>query len=562
MPSSASPLAALTGGLVAVAVAVTAAAPAAFAAAPTRTAATSYYVGGYVPSTHVVTAASQLRKAGAYAAEALPDSVDLRTNAPAVGNQGSIGACVAWTIGYSLMGYYAKVSGGSGAPYAPLYLYMRSVNGAPPNTGLVPETALNVATKGGVDTQSDYFQGTTDYSITPTSAEIANAANYRLTGSTTLWSGTANQGPNGQLMIKRALAAGSPVAIGFPVFSDFQKLKGSTVYDTLSGTSIGGHMVAVYGYDSKGIWIRNSWTTAWGANGDGELSWAFVNKLVSAAFTVSGVTTSGSQTTPAPTVASLSTKTGSTTGGGTVTLGGTGLATATGVKFGDKAAAFTPNLVNGVTQLTVTVPAHAAGTVDVTVTNPSGTSVAVTADKFTYSAPAPTVTKLDPATSVIFGGKTVTLTGTALTGTKSLKIGSTSVTSFTVVSDTSLTFVTPKAAAGPAHVAVTTAGGTSKPGTGDVLTYVNPPAPTVTGLSAKSGKSTATNTVTVTGTNFAGASAVMVGGVRATVTAVSDSQLSVVVPRHAAGASNVQVTAPGGTSAASDANKYTWVAYV
>ena len=564
MRSSARPLAALAGGLVALAMAVTTAAPAALAAAPTGTAATPYFVGGYVPSGHVVTAASQLRSAGAYAGayaeEFLPDSVDLRANAPAVGNQGSIGACVAWTIGYSLMGYYAQVSGGSGAPYAPLYLYLRSVNGAPPNAGVVPETALSVATKSGVDTQSDYFQGTTNYSVTPTSAEIANAANYRLSGYTTLWSGSGNQGAAGQFMIEHALAAGSPVAIGFPVFSDFPKLKGSTVYNTLSGTSIGGHMVAVYGYDSNGIWIRNSWTTAWGASGDAELSWAFVNKLVSAAFTVSGLNTSDSQHIPAPTVVSLSAKTGSTTAGGTVTLGGTGLASATGVKFGDKAATFTPTVVNGVTQLAVTVPAHAAGTVDVTVTNPSGTSVAVIADKFTYSAPVPTVTRLDPATSVVFGGKKVTLTGTALTGAKSLRVGSTPVSSFTVVSDTSLTFVTPKAAAGPLHVTVTTSGGTSKPGADDVLTYVNPPAPTVTSLSASSGKSITTNTVKVTGTNFTGTSAVVVGGVRATFTPVSDTQLSVVVPRHAAGTSDVQVTTPGGASAVSDASKYTWVA--
>jgi hypothetical protein len=548
MRTFARPLA-LASGLLAFAVAVSAA-PA--SAAVSTASKGPYFVGGYVPSTTVVPA--KLRSS---AADELPESVDLRAKAPAVGNQGSIGACVAWTIGYSIMGYYANVNGGTGAPYAPLYLYMKAVNGAPPNAGLVPQTALSVAAKTGVDTQSDYFQGTTDYSVKPTAAEDANASSYKITGWSTLWSGTVNQGTAGKLLIEKALASGSPVAIGFPVFADFQRLKGNTVYNTLSGSSLGGHMVAVYGYDSKGIWIRNSWTSAWGNNGDAELSWDFVNKQVSSAFTVSGITTPAIQKTPAPAVVALTTKTGSTTGGGTVTITGSNLTSATAVKFGDVAAGFT---VNG-NQLVATAPAHAAGVVDVTVTTPGGTSTASAATKFTYVAPAPAVTKVEPATSVIFGGGTITLTGSGFTGAKSVRIGSTTATNVKVVSDTQLTFVAPRTtAAGVQHVTVTNGTGTSKTVTVDVLTYLNPPAPRVTALSVSSGKTTATTSTTLTGTNLTGATAVTVGGVRTTFTAVSDTQLNVVLPRHAAGSANVQVTTPGGTSAAGDVNKFTWVA--
>lgn len=560
MRSSVRPLAALASGLVTLAVVATAA-PAATAATPARAATTPHFAGGYLPSDKVVTAATQLRKAGVHAADSRPDSVDLRANAPAVGDQGQVGSCVAWAIGYSIMGYYAKVSGGTGAPYAPLYLYLRALNGKPVTRGLIPEEGLTVATQAGVDTQSDYFQGTTDYAIKPTDAEIANAKNYRLTGYSTLWSGKANQGTAGQTLIEQALAAGSPVAIGLPVYQDFFAIKDSTVYNTLSGTSQGGHMVAVYGYDSKGIWIRNSWGTGWGAKGDAELSWAFVNKLVNSAFSLSGLTAASSPTVPAPTVAALSTKSGATAGGGTVTITGTGLASATGVKFGGQTATFTSTTTaTGVSQLVATVPARAAGTVDVTVTNASGTSPAVAAAKFAYLAPVPAVTTVSPATSVIFGGKPVTVTGTGLTGTKSVKVGNTTVASFTVGSDTSLTFVAPKSTvAGPVHVTVTTPGGTSKSGTADVLTYLNPPAPTVTGLSVTSGKTTATVTLTATGTNFTGATAVTIGGVRTTFTPISETQLSVLVRTHAAGSGNIQVTTPGGTSATSSANLFRWV---
>ncbi|WP_084701562.1 IPT/TIG domain-containing protein [Cryptosporangium arvum] len=549
MRTFARPLSALVSGAVAVTAAVVPLAPA--VAAPTP----AYAVGGYVPGTTVVTAAS--RSAQIRDAEDLPASVDLRADAPAVGNQGNVGACVAWTIGYSIMGYYAK---GSGEPYAPLYLYLRAVKGAAPNTGLVPENALTEAQKYGVDTQSDYFQGTLNYSVKPTSSEVANASNYRITGWKALWSGVANQGTTGQLAIERALAAGNPVAIGFPVFRDFQSLKANSTYNTLSGTSLGGHMVTAYGYDSEGVWIRNQWSTAWGTNGDAKLSWAFVNKLVSAAYTVNGITVAEKPTVPAPTVVSLSSRTGSTVGGDTVTITGTGLDTATAVKFGPATATFTTTKVDGATRLVATVPASTAGAADVTVTSPTGSSSASAATKYRYVAPRPTVTGLSASTSVIFGGSTVTLTGTALTGAKSVKVGSAAATAVTVTSDTTLTFVVPKVArAGAAHVVVTTAGGASATSATDVLTYVNPPAPVVTGLSVASGKAKGTTPVTITGTDLLGVSAVLLDGKRITFTAVSPTQVRIVVPQHAAGSANVQVTTPGGTSAPGEGNLFTWV---
>ncbi|GAA3398714.1 IPT/TIG domain-containing protein [Cryptosporangium minutisporangium] len=561
------PLTALAGSAIALAVAITAVAPAATAAAATPptaaprlvTTSPAPVVGGYVPSNNVVTAASRLGKIKSDAT--LPASVDLRADAPPVGNQGRVGSCVAWSIGYSIMGYYADVDGGTGAPYAPLYLYLRAVKSAPgPSTGLVPEHALNEAQKYGVDTQSDYFQGTVDYRVRPTAAEIANAVNYKISGWKTLWSGVGNQGAVGQLAIERALAAGDPVAIGMPVFLDFQLLKGSATYNTLTGSNLGLHMVAAYGYDSEGLWIRNSWSTSWGANGDAKLSWAFVRKLVNAAFTVNGITTAPNPVVPAPTVVSLSATTGSTVGGDTVTIAGTGLDRATSVKFGNTSATFTTTKYDGATRLVATVPAGLAGTVGVTVTTPSGASTVSSTTKFKYVAPRPTVTALSASSSVIFGGSTVTLTGTALTGTKSVKVGS-ATAKFTVTSDTSLTFVVPKTSrAGTGRVVVTTAGGSSLPSGSDVFTHVNPPAPVVTALSVKSGKATLVTPTVVTGTDLFGATAVTVDGKRVSFTTLSGTQLRVLVPKHAVGTANIQVTTPGGSSVTGQTSTFSWVA--
>jgi Tfp pilus assembly protein PilX len=87
---------------------------------------------------------------------------------------------------------------------------------------------------------------------------------------------------------------------------------------------------------------------------------------------------------PAPTVTNVSPNTGSTTGGTSVTVTGTNLTGATAVSFGRTAAAAV--VVNSATSITATSPAEAAGTVDVTVTTPGGTSATTSADQFGYVA--------------------------------------------------------------------------------------------------------------------------------------------------------------------------------
>src|SRR5262249_49882880 len=90
-----------------------------------------------------------------------------------------------------------------------------------------------------------------------------------------------------------------------------------------------------------------------------------------------------------PTLSSLSLTSGSTIGGLTVNLTGSGFLGATAVTFGTVSAPFT---IQSDTWITATVPAQAAGTVQVTVASPGGTSAG---QSFTYSAPAaPAVTGL------------------------------------------------------------------------------------------------------------------------------------------------------------------------
>jgi hypothetical protein len=545
-----------TRSWIALTVAVLTVLPAGAAAAAPRTPAPTRQpaVGGYVPSK--VRVAAKVPKSGGIRARAiLPDSVDLRQYAPPVGDQGQVGSCVAWSIAHGIMGYYANRTGGVGAPYAPLFLYMRNVApGGAPTAGLYPDAVLANAQSAGVDTQSDYWQGTTDYRTPPTAAQIQNATNYKITGWSRLFSG-ANQGANAQTVIQQALASGSPVAMGFDVYADFSALRTHTLYNTLSGTSRGGHMVAAFGYDSQGVWIRNSWGTWWGNSGDAKLSWAFVNKVVSGAYTVSGIKTPATPIPMPPTVAALSTT--KAAAGTAVTITGAGLAGATGVRFGTDPATFSPIVSGGVTKLVATAPAHALGTVDVTVTNDAGTSAVGTASKFAYIAPAPTITGLTPNSVSALGGATVTVTGTDLVGVSAVKLGTTSVAAKNVTA-TSLSFVAPARAPGAADVTVTTTSGTSAVSAATKLTVVAPPAPVITSIAPSSGLTAVVTPTVVTGTDLAGATRVTAGGVAVPFVKVSATQLKVTMPVHAAGAVALQVTTPGGLSTANTDSTFTY----
>lgn len=86
--------------------------------------------------------------------------------------------------------------------------------------------------------------------------------------------------------------------------------------------------------------------------------------------------------------------TGLTTGGTSVTISGADLTGVTSVDFGTQAAGFT--FVNDGT-VTATSPPQSAGTVDVTVTTPAGTSAINPSDHFTYTVDqTPTVNDCDP----------------------------------------------------------------------------------------------------------------------------------------------------------------------
>jgi IPT/TIG domain len=172
-----------------------------------------------------------------------------------------------------------------------------------------------------------------------------------------------------------------------------------------------------------------------------------------------------------PAVTSISPTSGPTTGGTTVTIRGTGFTGATQVLFGTVAA--TSFTVSSSTKITAVAPAQGAGWRDVFVTATSGTSAAVTADQFTYVLTPPSVTSLSTSSGSTSGGTSVTIRGTNLSGATQVLFGSAPASSFTVVSSTKITAVTPAGTSGTVDVVVTTPSGTSAATSDDQFTYRN-----------------------------------------------------------------------------------------
>jgi C1A family cysteine protease len=68
--------------------------------------------------------------------------------------------------------------------------------------------------------------------------------------------------------MKNAICQYGPIVTGFMVYEDFISYDGG-VYEQNSDIEVGGHVVAIVGYDdSQDCWIcKNSWGTGWGENG-------------------------------------------------------------------------------------------------------------------------------------------------------------------------------------------------------------------------------------------------------------------------------------------------------
>jgi len=138
-----------------------------------------------------------------------------------------------------------------------------------------------------------------------------------------------------------------------------------------------------------------------------------------------GTLSNGFTYVAAPTITAVNPATGPIGGGTGSTITGTNFVSGATVSFGGTAA--TGVTVAGSTSIIATAPSHAAGTVDVVVTNPDLQSAKL-ANSYTYSATEPSlglgVPYGDPNSATVAAGQTATYTlsigGEGMSGTASL----------------------------------------------------------------------------------------------------------------------------------------------
>ena len=195
---------------------------------------------------------------------------------------------------------------------------------------------------------------------------------------------------------------------------------------------------------------------------------------------------------------------------------------------------------------------------DVTVTTSGGTSSTKFSDRFTFVAPAQTVTNVTPGTETISGGDTLTITGTNFTNVTGVSIGGTAVTSYSVMSRR-IIVTAPVALRGSGRCA-----GDHRvrniPGlVSDKLTYAIPCA-AGHNRDDQFGFHGRGNQRHDPGLEFSNVTAVWFGSQQATsFTVNSSNSITAIAPAETAGAVDITVTTSGGTSSTSSSDRFTFV---
>ena len=208
-----------------------------------------------------------------------------------------------------------------------------------------------------------------------------------------------------------------------------------------------------------------------------------------------------------------------------------------------------------VTGTSAGVKNNTTGPITSDATGPAATSNTAT---ITVTQVTPLVTSISPNSGPTAGGTSVVITGTNFTGVTAVRFGSAAASSFVVNSATSITATSPPGT-GIVDITVTAAGVTSPTSPADQFTF-SLPLPTVTSVSPNVGPTGGGTSVTVTGTNFTGTTAVRFGTTAASSFTVNSATSITATSPAGSGTVDLTVTTPGGTSATGSPDQFSYKA--
>lgn len=184
----------------------------------------------------------------------LPAVLDMRDEILPIRNQGSDGACVAFTAS-CMKEVQEKRDIGFNEYMSPQFIYVNRQNKS--SEGMYPRDLMRILSKIGSVTEimMPYQKSTR---ITPEILQYAG--NHKIKGYAAI---TTIDG------MKNSLVLNGPALIGIPVYNYGQHIWKQRNNETLKG----GHAVAIVGWTDEGFIIRNSWGASW--NGDGHTIFPF-----------------------------------------------------------------------------------------------------------------------------------------------------------------------------------------------------------------------------------------------------------------------------------------------
>ncbi len=263
-----------------------------------------------------------------------------------------------------------------------------------------------------------------------------------------------------------------------------------------------------------------------------------------------------------PVIDTIQPSSGPAAGGTLVSIVGSGFTGVSAAYFGGNRG--TNLSVTDDQDLTVESP-PGSGTVDVTLVGTKGTSVVIPDDVFSYVLPKttpPAIASVIPNSGPLGGGTQIIVTGSNFTSATAVNFNGVPGTNMVIVSDSEIAVTTPPGSSASAvGVSVASPAGDSPIDSGDYFTYIAPVAPpSVTSLSIHTGPAGGSTAITVTGTGFSTATALYFGNIQATVGIVkSDTSVIVSSPPGIAGSTvDITVVGPGGTSAITSADEFTY----
>ena len=206
----------------------------------------------------------------------LPEAVNLQRFAPAVGDQGHQGSCVAWSSAYGARTIEEAAHTGEDPNrlrFSPSFLYNQI--GMEGCEGSYIEKAMDFMTNNGAVPYDQFPYNDQDCSRQPDQQLLDEARQYRMRGFTRLTPGDRNNAVDLRA-IKENLSQGAPVVIGMMVGGSYmQPMMGQDLWaptaDDRSMMGFGGHAQCVVGYDDRkyggAFLLMNSWGPNWGNNG-------------------------------------------------------------------------------------------------------------------------------------------------------------------------------------------------------------------------------------------------------------------------------------------------------